>query len=306
MRAQDYRVLWKLDLIWACRIVALVHLGLFVTYALLIAFDGVKLQHRHITPVTKTFGAWVPKNSSSAPAPAREIACAVASSQDSRSADYYIQPITIAYGEMDSRWVSAWFHFLSFVFQMGSTASKDAYYRVLDDGRTHLGHFVEYSFSASLMMLAIGVQLGVTDLFTLMGAAVNTWACMVFGLFAELFFQSTPRASVSLWSVKLPAHWLAHGAGWVTLVFAMVAMYSTLDMAVVCVPGVAIPGFVWAIIVIESILFCSFGVVQVGAFVAKATAKDPVVWAARAEAAYIVLSICAKTILGMLIFFSSS
>lgn len=308
MRAQGYRVLWKLDLAWACRLVACVHGLLFVVYILLIAFDVVKLQHRHITPITKTFGAWVPRtNHTAPPAPVAELKCAVASPQDSRSADYYIQPVTLAFGEVDSRWVSVWFHFLSCVFQLGSAYDDAAYYRVLDEGRTHLGHFVEYSVSASLMMLAIGVQLGVTDLFTLTGALCNTWACMVFGLFAELFFQSPQRPFVTLGSAQLPAHWLAHAAGWVTLAFAMASMYSTLGMAVDCVPGVAIPGFVWAIIVIESILFCAFGAVQVVAFVAKARyPAQQLVWAARVEAAYIVLSVCAKTILGMLIFFSSS
>jgi hypothetical protein len=202
--------------------------------------------------------------------------------------------------------VTVLFHLLSCAFQLGSAYDAAEYYRVLDDGRTHLGHLVEYSVSASLMMLAIGVQLGVTDVFTLLGALCNTWACMVFGLFAELFCQSRERVSLSILSTKLPAHWLAHFAGWVTLVFAMVAMYSALDMARTCVPDIAIPGFVWAIIVVETILFCAFGFVQVYAFWAKDRGWEPVRSAVVVETAYIALSLCAKTILGMLIFFSSS
>jgi hypothetical protein len=45
---------------------------------------------------------------------------------------------------------------------------------------------LEYSIIASLMMMALCTQSGVTDVYIFADVFSNTWACMIFGLLANL------------------------------------------------------------------------------------------------------------------------
>lgn len=289
--------------------VACVHLSLAITYTVL-TITNTRLTTRQITPLTISFGAWVHKNESTPDPPSSlHPDCKPLTQRDSRSPDEFIQPITLSYGQLDARVIIIVFHILSFIFQGLNALDPGFYFNILDRGHTHLSHFIEYSFSASLMIMAIGVQLGVTDLHTLLGSFANTWACMIFGLFAEIMHENAIPATtwvVGPVHVAIKVHWAAHSAGWVALAFALSAIYSNMNTFGTCMPTRHIPEFVWAIVVVESILFCGFGLVQIVSFAFKPErGVNRVWWACAVELAYITLSLFAKTILGMLIFFAS-
>jgi hypothetical protein len=166
------------------------------------------------------------------------------------------------------------------------------------------------------MITTMSVQLGVHDIYTLVGVFLNSWACMMFGFLAEILFQNNvPK--IDILSFKFSPHWIAHIAGWVTLVFAVAAALSSLNAFLTCMDGVKLPDFVMPLIVSEMLLFLSFGVVQIVGFVYKpafdsTSNKDNdtdygkrVRWAFRIELMYIILSVIAKSVLGFVVYFGS-
>ena len=48
--------------------------------------------------------------------------------------------------------------------------------------------YIEYSFSASIMIVLISLEVGIVDFGALIGFCGCTWSCMMFGLFADYFF----------------------------------------------------------------------------------------------------------------------
>jgi hypothetical protein len=154
------------------------------------------------------------------------------------------------------------------------------YERNLDDRRNY-ARWIEYSISASLMIVLIAMLTGIRDIAALLAIfGVNT-AMILFGLLMER--QQEPGKAD--WS----AFWFGSLAGavpWIAIVIYLVGGPNR--------P----PGFVYAIIVVEAILFFSFALNmwlqyrQVGRW------RDYVT----GEVSYIVLSLTAKSLLAWLIF----
>lgn len=140
--------------------------------------------------------------------------------------------------------------------------------------------WIEYSVSASLMLVLIAMFVGIRDLAALLGFAAANAAMILFGLLMERH-QDPGRAD---WS----PYWFGSLVGAVPWVAIAVYLART--------PGV--PGFVYAIVVTQFVLFFSFALNmwlqyrQVGR------------WRSYlfGEAAYMVLSVSAKSLLAWLIF----
>jgi hypothetical protein len=160
--------------------------------------------------------------------------------------------------------------------------------------------FVEYAFSASCMIMAIAVETGINDIYTLQCMFVLTFATMLLGWLADF---SPP-----------PFSWVAHGTGWVTFLSAYSPILDSFLQSNAHSP-VAAPGFVQVIVFLEFVLFGSFGLVQVyslffvvpvpphtdeereALLVSADTSADDNV-----DMAYVFLSFTAKTLLAWLIF----
>jgi Heliorhodopsin len=190
-----------------------------------------------------------------------------------------IFPKILLVGEIDNRISIALFFFLSFAFQFFKSVNVkkfqdhpgrhelwlgDTFYDNLAKGRVSKTHFVEYSLSATLMILVMITQIGITDLPLIISICVNTWACMIIGLLAEYIVdaeESPELCDQKLYDYNLS--FLTHLLGWVPLlsvIFTMVAPISTYKS---CIVGkVEIPDFVFVFVVGEIVLFCSFGLVQ--------------------------------------------
>jgi hypothetical protein len=302
-----------------CMAVAVVHLTLAITFGALIFIntDDSKVPKHLLIPITRNLGAWLNKSRAvDFPVPignSLKSECSLATMHDSRSPDFYIQPLSLYVMTYDTRCAIVLFHFLSFAFQMCNSCRHDSYYQTFKDGQTHLSHFLEYSISASVMITTMSVQLGVHDAYTLVGVFFNGWACMVFGFVAEILFQNNvPK--IEILSFKFSPHWIAHIAGWITLVFAVAAAVSSLSAFLTCMDGVRLPDFVIPLITTEMLLFLSFGGVQIVDFLYKpayvSTETDTnyekrVRWAFRVELMYIILSLIAKSVLGFVVYFGS-
>ena len=193
----------------------------------------------------------------------------------------------------------------------------------LNDGKVHISHFFEYSISASVMVIAICGQLGVTDLYLILNIALNCWSCMIMGAIAEVcfehrkhlvfYFQFPTIFGLHRWNVHL--FWVAHFSGWVVLLAgSMVGALSNVSMNEQCIgsDGTRIPQAILGLVYTEIVLFLLFGMVQLLWFRAKCKLDvDPaaitkgVDYALTTEASYITLSATAKIILGLGIFLSN-
>lgn len=115
-------------------------------------------------------------------------------------------------------------------------------------------HFVEYSLSASVAVVAIAVEAGVRDVYTLQAQFVLVFATMLLGIAAELT-QQTQRQQQQL----LPL--LFHLAGWATCLSAYAPIMDTyLNSA--RLSALKPPAFVSALVFTEFALFACFGFVQ--------------------------------------------
>ena len=156
--------------------------------------------------------------------------------------------------------------------------------RYEDDLRDGINRFrwVEYSLSATLMIVLISTYSGITDIAALIGIAGANVAMILFGWLQERM-NPPGRASTSM---------LAFWFGCIAGVAPWVAI------AVNIVGADTVPGFVYGIFVAQLVLFSSFGLNQWLQY------RRVGPWAdyAFGEKAYLVLSLVAKSVLAWQIF----
>ncbi len=190
-----------------------------------------------------------------------------------------IFPKHLLFCEIDNRISIALFFFLSFAFQFSKSVNirafqehpckqelwlGDTFYHNLEQGRVSKTHFIEYSASATLMMLVMITQIGITDLSLIINVCVNTWACMIIGLLAEYIVDAEESPELSNEGfLGYPLSLIAHLLGWVPITCVIFNMIIPLTTYKQCIIGkVDIPDFVFVFVIGEVLLFCSFGLVQ--------------------------------------------
>jgi hypothetical protein len=325
-----------------CLCVAWFHFALMLTYIIITARQdqGYITIPRLRTQTTQSLGVWLlPEDTSTANITGLANAldlnkCPIASTTPAKDSKYVVQQTIFSATELDTRALIIAFHGLSWIFQLIS-ALDEHYKTSINAGKANILHFVEYSISASIMLIAISAQLGITDVYLLISLATNCWACMIFGVLAESLWDSTISFTIALpkfsdnlnnWipgflkrKISLGVHWAAHLAGWVTLAIALLCTSSNLTMFNACINSSSSrkpPTWVQAMIGLEIFMFTVFGYVQAYSFYARehvnAEKKDdrgePISVevqkkkiAEYTEFAYITLSISAKVALGVFI-----
>jgi hypothetical protein len=190
-----------------------------------------------------------------------------------------IFPKILLYCEIDNRISIALFFFLSFAFQFFKAVNVkafqehpckqelwlgDTFYINLEQGRVSKTHFIEYSISATLMILVMITQIGITDLALIVNVCANTWACMIIGLLAEYIADAEECPELCDQTFRgLRLSFITHILGWIPLISVIFTMITPLSTYKTCIVGkVEIPDFVFVFVVGEIILFCSFGLVQ--------------------------------------------
>jgi hypothetical protein len=153
-----------------------------------------------------------------------------------------------------------------------------------DDLRRGINRFrwVEYSSSATLMIVLIATYSGITEITALIGIAGANVAMILFGWLQER--MNPPGRS----STKMSAFWfgcVAGAAPWVAI-------------AVNIVGADTVPGFVYGIFVAQLVFFSSFGLNQWLQY----RGVGPWSTYAFGEKAYLVLSLGAKSVLAWQIF----
>ena len=148
----------------------------------------------------------------------------------------------VSYGTLDVRACILAFFTLSAVFQGAASW--------LSNGRSGIWRYVEYSFSASTMALAIAAEAGIRDLYALVGIFGLIWVTMALGVVAD--WTSLLMRGTFVWVVP-------HLAGWAT---CLAAYGSILDSFAFNASRGSPPDFVRVIVFLQFGLFTCFGLVQ--------------------------------------------
>ena len=166
---------------WFCKAVAIWHLVLFFVFIGITGgqASGSLTIPRLVTPITATIGAWIPStvdltgNGASDAYVSNTMSCPLHMPHSRVGETFYVKQYAIDVGEVDTRALIIMFHFLSFLVQYLSAYYKTLYEDELKGGRVHVSHYFEYSISASIMMIAVCAQLGVTDVFLIINVVMN-------------------------------------------------------------------------------------------------------------------------------------
>jgi hypothetical protein len=224
-------------------------------------------------------------------------------------------------GSLDVKHVIAFFFLLSAMFQ-GAGACM-AYGDELGLALMGRIRMLEYSVTASLMVLAIMCEVGLTDAYLLAQSFVLTMACMLLGLIADALGSFAVALQNNAYAQQEPVvivmgRWmwaLPHGLGWVC-VLAVWAPILDAFMQAQRLSSQKAPDFVLTIVCCEALLFMSFGFVQLwslsgmsligyGSYTTMLSPYEVNLQRSRilerAEMGYVVLSLVAKTLLGWLI-----
>lgn len=165
-----------------------------------------------------------------------------------------------------------------------ATAGRSTYERDLRGGINRF-RWVEYSFSATLMVILIGFYSGITNIATVIAVAGANVAMILFGWIQE---RMNPPGRTSTTMLPFWFGTIAGIAPWVAIVVQVVG-------------ADAVPGFVYGIVVVQFVLFFSFGLNQWLQYRGVGPWGDYV----HGEKTYLVLSLTAKTLLAWQIYFPS-
>jgi hypothetical protein len=158
----------------------------------------------------------------------------------------------------DYGWLIISFHILSFAFQLGAALTDMCdegflgykYSNQVVAGRNPL-RFIEYSISASIMLMVIAMINGIIDVHLLACIAVLTASCQLCGLVVEYLDDKN----------QLELKWINHLNGWITFCTAYWciarAYFGSVEYS-----DAKPPDFVVAIVAALFALYASFGLVQ--------------------------------------------
>lgn len=174
------------------------------------------------------------------------------------------------------------FSALSFIFQgirpwIGLVVNDNG----TSDERTYLDEvksrinwlrWIEYSFSATCMILAIGFVVDPNIEFsTVLMTSTSTAATQLCGLVGELMLEmNPPEKGKTIGTLKtesnLLAAWIIHFTGWILQIGVFASLFNAFFKSASYgndnSNAVEPPEFVYLIVVMEAILFASFGITQ--------------------------------------------
>ena len=248
---------------------------------------------RVVIPLTESYLEWRLNNTTTTcPLASREFTTATGKyCVGTVTKPIYCDITTKQCSGIDLGWIIIAFHLLSFIFQ-SLAATTDyvgpifgyKYSDMIHNNKNPL-RFIEYSISASLMLIAIALINGVTDINLIVSIGVLTGCCQLCGLVVEYVDDKSTK-------------WLIHGIGWIQFLWAYgiigYAFFKSVDASNQS-GGITPPSFVYVIVFVLFALYSSFGFVQLAELLIPLNPYTK-------ETCYVVLSLTAKLLLGWMIF----
>lgn len=231
----------------------------------------------------------------------------VGNATDTEEPEFIITQEKVNTHTLSLHWLIVGFHMLSFVFQFAvvlldekspcrvKMCFKYNYMSLIEEQGINPLRFIEYSISASIMLVCIGLLTGIRNENELIAIAVLCTICQIFGLMAEV-------------TSDLAIRYLCHIAGWFSLMVSYgfiwlyygIANYQGSQRD----PPRSAPDVVHIVVTLLFVLFNSFGVVQTTQMCCRGNKKSILYrWVGKeSEMSYVFLSLVAKTLLGWLIY----
>ena len=163
-----------------------------------------------------------------------------------------------------------------------ATVARSTYENDLRHGINRF-RWVEYSFSATLMVILIGFYSGITDITAVIAVAGANVAMILFGWIQE---RMNPPGRTATTMLPFWFGTIAGIAPWIAIATQVIGAET-------------VPGFVYGIVVVQFVLFFSFGANQWLQYRGIGKWSDYIY----GEKAYLVLSLVAKSLLAWQIFF---
>lgn len=194
-------------------------------------------------------------------------------------------PATKDIGDINLAYLVVAFFFLSAIAHLViATVYRTRYEQDLEKG-INKARWIEYSLSASTMMVAIGLLVGIYDLSTMIMLFVLTAVMNLLGLVMEVHNQTTKATN---WL----SYWIGTLAGIVPWIVIGIYLISG------AIHGATAPAFVYWIFVSIFIFFASFAVNMVLQYKKIGKWSDYIY----GERSYMILSLVAKTLLAWQVF----
>ena len=225
--------------------------------------------------------------------------------------NYSLTYTNVYVGKLDVRYSIVAFFILSAFFQgTSSILSPELWFNTI----TSQWRYLEYSISASVMIICIAVEAGISDVYTIVCIFTLIFATQILGLLADLLSTLTanvafPQNDIILYTFGQWTWVVPHMAAWCTCITAYSPILDAYFQSVSHSPSANVPGFVTGLIMAEMILFVCFGFVQAYSLVYKTLiiqtgmnnneALDAL--QERVERMFIILSLTAKSILAWVI-----
>ena len=204
---------------------------------------------------------------------------------------FQLVPRYVEHGSMPLTWISALFFLASAVAHGGNAFVWRRFYEAQLLLCRCPTRWIEYSVSASIMILSIAYGLAIREYTLLFALAMLIASTMPYGALTELV--ATP-ASPTTWVQPLGTRLLPHVLGYVPQVSAWtILLINFYDQAYAGERGP--PDFVYAIVWSQLVLFFSFGLVQL----VQQCAQPRYYYLG--EIAYQALSLGCKGLLGLLL-----
>ena len=165
-----------------------------------------------------------------------------------------------------------------------STVARGTYEGDLRRGINRF-RWVEYSISATIMVILIGFYSGITNVTTVVAVAGSNVGMILFGWLQE---RMNPPGRET--TIMMP-FWFGTLAG----------IAPWIGIAIQIIGSETVPGFVYGIVIVQFVLFFSFGLNQFLQYKTIGPWRDYVY----GEKVYLVLSLAAKSLLAWQIYFGS-
>lgn len=255
-------------------------------------------------PLTENYLQWKRADNST---------CPIGRTVDTRdNGEFCIDPTLDSAGlEINLPLLIVMFHLLSFFFQLLADLTHRIdfvktlvgydYWNIGKTGQNPL-RFIEYSISASIMLVAIALLNGITDINLLTCIIFLTGTCQLVGLAVELIEDASVQ-------------WLLHVSGWLQFVCAYGVIIRAFVKAATADEDIQPPDFVWVIVIALALLYSVFGFVQLTELCCKLSCSQSFCGSCPVscrknnkinneckEISYVVLSLSAKLLLGWMLF----
>ena len=274
-----------------CGITAYIHLLQFIA-TFILWLTNKDILDETLLFTTKTLMLWYSSNDTNIYSTdiIEQISCELVDNEQTIQ-NFKTAPIILYNRNVEPLVIIGIFYLLSFIFQYYASnywPFCKPYYRINNEIR-----FIEYSISASLMIITIALQVGITDVHLLVNMFFNCFSCMMFGLFSQILFEYN----------KFSFGYFAHFLGWLTICISYSPIIDVFYSSVECsnTGDRTIPEFVKIIIILQAILFGSFGFIQTFEYLFKKYRYSNSSVNLIVDFMYILLSLVAKSLLGWII-----